>query len=244
MAGTHIVAFNGVFRIRHGQQRLIHLAHLDRIEQQPAALVRADCIGLAPPQKLHTFLLGVLIFKVECRHVALTTAIKQVHRLRAQPTRRIGGINRSIACSDNDNRAAQFAEAPGFVRRDEFEGVKNAFLILAGNIHTLHGTKSHAEEDEVELRLQLFQRFSGFDRGAGAELRAHAPNHLGFAQAVRGAQLVLCHSIGVEAAKQVFPFKNGGRRAMSAKLRCAGQRCRTAANTCNLYIARSARCGQ
>ncbi len=31
------------------------------------------------------------------------------------------------------------------------------------------------------------QRFSGFDRGAGAELRAHAPNHLGFAQAVRGA---------------------------------------------------------
>ena len=54
---------------------------------------------------------------------------------------------------------------------------------------------------------KLFKRFSGFDRCAGAKLHAHAANHLGFAQTVSGAQLVLGNSIGVQTAGQILDVR-------------------------------------
>ena len=97
---------------------------------------------------------------------------------------------------------------------------------------------------KVELGLKLLERLGSIDRSAGAELHAHAANHLGFAQAVGRTQLVLCDSIGIEAAQQILAFKDGGRRTVPAKLGCTGQRRRAAADAGNLHVARSARGGQ
>ena len=199
----HHVAFDGDMRIGNRHQRLIHLLHLHRIEQQAPTLIRPDRQRLTPPQKLHAFLLGMFVFKVKCGHVAFAATIEQVNRLRAEAARGIGGIDRGVACAHHHDRAVDLAKAPGFVGRDQFERIQHALLILAGNIQPLHRAQADAEKDEVELRLQALP--------APRRIRSLAPNRNStpmrriisdFAQAVGGAQLVLGNAIGVQPARQ------------------------------------------
>ena len=114
-------------------------------------------------------------------------------------------------------------------------------MIFAGNVQPLHGAEPDAEKDEVEFGFEFFERFGGIDADAEAELDAHAANHLDFAQAVGGAQLVFGHAVGIQAAGQRAALEDGGRRALAAELGGTGQRRRAAADAGDAQVARPAR---
>src|SRR4029079_1920994 len=105
-----VVALDYVLGALNRLQRPAYLVDLHGVEQQAAALVGANRIRLPTPEKLHAFVLGVLVFKVEGGHLTLTAPIEQVHGLSAEAPGRAGCIDGSIPCSDNYNCSGHLAQ--------------------------------------------------------------------------------------------------------------------------------------
>src|SRR3569623_801263 len=238
----HVVALNGVLGVVDGLQRIVDLVHLDSVQQQTTALIGANRIRLPAPEELHSFMLGVLVFEVKGCHLALAATIEQVDSVCAESPGCTGSVNGGLSRHNNCSRSRHLLQSPCLVGGYKLQGVQHALLVLAGNVHALHRSESDTEEKEVELRLQLLQSVRRLDCRACPELNTHAADHLRLAQAVGGAKLILGYAIGVQPTRKFVPFDDDGVRSVPAKFGGAAKRCRSAADTCNLNVARPSRC--
>ncbi len=173
--------------------------------------------GLRQPVEAHSFHLGVVVLERESRHFLFATPIEEMYVLGAEPHRGVGGIDRGIARADHDHGLAGFKIGLRLVAFDKAQRVDHAGELVAGDAEAFHGAETHADEDEIEVALQGFQR----NRAAHfrlAELHAHPADQVHFAQAVGGAQFVLGHAVGIEAARERAIVEDGHRRAMAAQL--------------------------
>ena len=247
--GNHHVAGHFVFAVgnRLGGAASLGIGIAQARAQEPdgggAAVLFDDGDGLRHPVEADAFHFGVIVLEGEGGHFLFAAAVEEVHVLGAEAHGGVGGIDGGVAAADHDDAAAGLKIGLRLVALDEAQGVDDAGELVAGNAEALHGAEADADEDEVELALQLIERDGAADFGL-AELHAHGAHHFHFAQAVGGTQFVLGDAVGVEAAGERAIVEDGDAGAVAAQFGGAGERRRTAADAGDLEVHRRGRAGR
>ncbi len=192
---------------------------------------RANAHRHPTPQELHTLLLGVLIFKIECRDVSLSAAVEHVDRIGAQTSRSICRIDGGITCANHNDRAVYLPDVSGLVSSDQFERIHHPGLIFAVNAQPLHRAEADTEKNVIELRLERAQSLRRIDGSAKLKFNSQAADQFHFVQAFGSPKLVFSNTIRIEASRKRAAFENRDRRTLTAQLGSACERRRTRTNT-------------
>ena len=148
------------------------------------------------PFKPNALLPGMFKFEGKRRHVLRAAPIHHVDLPRAQPDRRIGGIDGRIAGTDHSHALRHCGHASVLISRDQVERIGHAFQIFSRHAESMDRAQPGADEECVMGTFELCQH-GRIHRDLKLELHAEPRNHIDLTQALGQRQLVLRDSIRV-----------------------------------------------
>ena len=149
-----------------------------RVEQQAPFGIHADGGGLATPEELHAFALGVFILEVEGGDVALAAAIEQVDGFSAETARGVGGVDGGVTGADDDDRSGE----PRRCGRScsaamKFERIRSRLRASSpGTPRRCMAPRPTPRKMKSNSAFELRRGFGGLDLRPETELDAHAAN--------------------------------------------------------------------
>src|SRR5208283_699796 len=146
-----------------------------------------------------------------------TAAIEHVNLSGAEAEGGGGRVDGGVAAADDDYAAAHGRAAMGLVFGDEAQRVDDAGQGFTGDIEGLRASQADAQEDDVEVFLELLDAQFAADFHAEAEVDAQGADQFDLLLAVGGTQFVLGDAIGIQAASQRAAIENGHREALLAQ---------------------------
>ena len=139
-----------------------------------ASRVFEDPYGLRVPVKTDAIEFRQIVLVAESGHILFAAAINKVNDFGAEA---LGGgnyVNGSVAGADAGDATAdgELREGMNFRRLDEFHGADYALEIFAGDAEIAGFAEADANEDGVEIFLELSESYVGADGGLLAKFDA------------------------------------------------------------------------
>ncbi len=202
---------------------------LVRTHSRPAnhALMPENPHRLRLPQKNDRILLCEFELVFERGRLLRTPAIDEIDDFRAEPPRGRDHIDGGIAGANAGYSPANFdlRERLDFRFLDELHRAVNALQILARQLEFPGLAQSHADEDAVELFLEIREGDIASDLHLLPELHTQIADHLNFANRIGRARLVGGYAVCAQAAGKFVSVENRNLVAPLRQFRRASQGC-------------------